>query len=74
MAQPYKSYMQQLLQNSLIRRRSYFSEHIDARLLVEQAQRNVRYHVRTILGKFFFHLFLFLNKIIISFSEVWETA
>jgi hypothetical protein len=46
MAQPYKSYMQQLLQNGFIIRRNYFSERIDARLLVEQAQRNVRYNVR----------------------------
>ncbi|CAF2808048.1 unnamed protein product [Rotaria sp. Silwood2] len=43
MAEPYKPYVQQWLQNGLKSRRNDFFRHIDARLLVEQAQRNVRY-------------------------------
>ncbi len=43
MTEPYKSYVQQLLQNGLKTRKNYFSEHIDARLLIEQSQRNVRH-------------------------------
>lgn len=43
MTEPYRIYVQQLLQTGLRSRRNYFSEHIDARLLVEQSQRNVRY-------------------------------
>lgn len=35
MAEPYKSYVQQLLQNGLRSRRNYFFEHIDARSLIE---------------------------------------
>jgi hypothetical protein len=43
MAEPYKLYMQQFLQSGFKSGRNYFSEHIDARLLVEQSQRNVRH-------------------------------
>jgi hypothetical protein len=43
MTEPYKSYVQRLLQNGLKTRRNYFSENIDARLLIEQSQRNVRH-------------------------------
>jgi hypothetical protein len=43
MTEPYKSYVQQFLQNGLTSRKNYFSEHIDVRSLVEQSQRNVRY-------------------------------
>ncbi len=45
MTEPYKSYVQQLLQNGLKSPKNDFSEHIDARLLVEQSQRNVRYKI-----------------------------
>ncbi|CAF0838338.1 unnamed protein product [Rotaria sordida] len=42
MAEPYKTRVQQLLQDGLKSTKNYLSEHIDARSLVEQAQRNVR--------------------------------
>jgi hypothetical protein len=42
MAEPYKSRVQQFLQDGLKSTRNYLSEHVDARSLVEQAQRNVR--------------------------------
>ncbi|CAF3276669.1 unnamed protein product [Rotaria socialis] len=45
MAEPYKPYVQQWLQNGLKPRRNLFLQQIDARLLVEQAQQNVRYKV-----------------------------
>jgi hypothetical protein len=47
MAKPSELRVQQLLQNGLRKTtRSYFSDHIDARSVVEQAQRNVRQLVR----------------------------
>jgi hypothetical protein len=51
MAEPYKSYVQQLLQNRLRSRRNYFFEHINMHLLTPPLQKNVRYrseqlHVR----------------------------
>lgn len=42
MAEPYKSRVHQLLQDGLKSTKNYLSEHIDARSIVEQAQRNVR--------------------------------
>ncbi|CAF3901876.1 unnamed protein product [Rotaria magnacalcarata] len=45
MAEPYKPYVQQWLQNGLKPRRNLFLQQIDARLLVEQAHQNVRYKV-----------------------------
>lgn len=45
MAEPSKSRLEQWLQNGLLSRRRYFSEHFDARLILEQAQRNVRYKI-----------------------------
>jgi len=45
MAESYKSYVQQLLQNGLKSRRNSFSEHINRRLLIEQSYRNVRYKI-----------------------------
>lgn len=42
MAEPYKSRVQQFLQDGLKSTKNYLSEHVDTRLIVEQAQRNVR--------------------------------
>ena len=42
MAEPTKSRVQQFLQDGLKSTKNYLSEHVDARLIVEQAQRNVR--------------------------------
>jgi hypothetical protein len=42
MAEPCKSRVQQLLQDGLKSTKNYLSEHVDARFIVEQAQRNVR--------------------------------
>jgi hypothetical protein len=42
MAEAYKSRVHQLLQDGLKSTKSYLVEHVDARSLVEQAQRNVR--------------------------------
>ena len=42
MAEPYKSRVQHFLQDGIKITRNYLSEHVDARFLVEQAQRNVR--------------------------------
>lgn len=42
MAEAYKSRVQQFLHDGLKSTKSYFVEHVDARSLVEQAQRNVR--------------------------------
>lgn len=42
MAEPPKSRVQQLLHDGLKSTKNYLSEHVDARLIVEQAQRNVR--------------------------------
>ena len=41
MAESYKSYVQQWLQNGLKSRRNYFFHNINPRLLVEHEQRNV---------------------------------
>jgi len=51
MAEPYKSYVQQLLRNRLTSRRNYFFEHVDGRLLIPPSSKSVRYrteqlHVR----------------------------
>ncbi|CAF4540804.1 unnamed protein product [Rotaria sp. Silwood1] len=43
MAEPHKSYVQQWLQNGLRSRKNGFFRQINARLLIEQAQRNIRY-------------------------------
>ncbi|CAF1245233.1 unnamed protein product [Rotaria sordida] len=45
MAEPYKPYVQQWLQNGLKSRRNDFFQFINTQLLVEQAQRNVRYKI-----------------------------
>ena len=42
MAEPYKSRVQQLFQDGLKSTKNYLSEHVDAKFIVEQAQRNVR--------------------------------
>ncbi|CAF1598408.1 unnamed protein product [Adineta ricciae] len=42
MAEPYKSRVQQLLQGGIRSTKNYLSERVDARSIVEQAQRNVR--------------------------------
>ena len=42
MAEPYKSRVHQLFQDGLKSTRHYISEHVDARSIVEQAERNVR--------------------------------
>ena len=42
MAEAPKSRVQQLFQGGLKSTKNYLSEHVDARFLVEQAQRNVR--------------------------------
>ena len=42
MAEAYKSRVQQFLHDGLKSTKNYFNEHVDARSLVEQAQRNVR--------------------------------
>jgi hypothetical protein len=41
MAEPCKSRVQQLLQDGLKSTKNYLSEHVDAKFIVEQAQRNV---------------------------------
>ena len=43
MNEPYKSYVQQLLQNGLRSRRNYFFEHIDARSLIEPSPIPIHY-------------------------------
>lgn len=42
MAESSKSRVQQLLQDGIKSTKNYLSEHVDARSIVEQAQRNVR--------------------------------
>jgi len=42
MAEAYKSRVQQIFQDGFKSTKNYLSEHVDARSLVEQAQRNVR--------------------------------
>jgi hypothetical protein len=42
MAEPPKSRVQQLFQGGFKSTKNYLSEHVDARAIVEQAQRNVR--------------------------------
>jgi hypothetical protein len=42
MAEPHKSRVHQLLQDGFKSTKNYLSEHVDARSIVEQAQRNVR--------------------------------
>lgn len=42
MAEAYKSRVQQIFQDGFQSTKNYLSEHVDARSLVEQAQRNVR--------------------------------
>jgi hypothetical protein len=42
MAESYKSRVQQFVQGGFKSTKSYLSEHVDARSIVEQAQRNVR--------------------------------
>ena len=42
MAEAYKSRVQHLLHESLKSTKTYLAEHVDARSLVDQAQKNVR--------------------------------
>jgi hypothetical protein len=42
MAEPPKSRVHQLFQDGIKTTKNYLSEHVDARSIVEQAQRNVR--------------------------------
>lgn len=42
MAEPYKSRVHRLLQDGFKSTKNYLSEHVDARSILDQAQRNVR--------------------------------